>query len=53
MENYCRRRKGSRDTGKEATAVVQLTSNGGLGRGCGHGNREVDELTGLAEGLDV
>lgn len=59
VENYCRDRRG-RPT--EATAVVQVTSDGGLGRGCGHGNKEKwrdlrysseDEPTGLAGGLDV
>lgn len=27
-------------TNKEATAVVQVTSDGGLGRDCGLGNKE-------------
>lgn len=36
--------KRSRETRREATAVVQLKSDGGFDRVCGHGNREVERF---------
>lgn len=54
--------KRSKEASEEAIAVAQLKSEGGLGRGCGHGNKEKwrdsrygseVELTGLAEGLEL